>query len=138
MKEYVSPKKTNLEFMVCALDYLIGDLISFLGREKITENTTIFIFPDHLKMGDPSIFSNTGKRGLYLITNAEEKTIKIDSSKPLFQIDLPKIILNGAKVKHNLNFFTDYIHSIEKNSYIKNNIDEITEINTNGFLRSSQ
>ena len=98
------------------------------------QNTVIYIFPDHLKMGDPTLFKDTDERGLYLITNANDKDISIDTSNKIYQIDLPKIILNGAKIEHNLKFFTDYI-SGDKDQYIRENINEITEINCSGLLR---
>lgn len=134
MEPYVSEKESDLEFMISAVDYMIGDFITFLNKKKILDNTILYIFPDHLKMGDPSIFKNTGDRGLYLITNASEKKLSIDRSEKIYQIDLPKIILNGAEIEHNLTFFTDYI-SENKNQFIKDNIPSITEINTNGMLR---
>ena len=136
MEGLIPKKKSSLEFMVCALDYMVGDLISFIKKEGITDNTIVYIFPDHLKMGDPSMFSSTGKRGLYFITNAEKEDLVLDTTKKIYQIDLPKIILNGAKIKHNLKFLTDYIDG-DKNDYIKNNIFSITEINTNGLSRYS-
>lgn len=134
MESFISNQKSDLEFMVAAVDYMIGDFISFLEKEKLFENTTIYIFPDHLKMGDPSMFNNTGDRGLYLITNAKREATAIDTLQKLYQIDLPKIILNGAKIEHNVKFLSDYING-NKETFIKNNILEITEINTNGIRR---
>jgi glycerophosphoryl diester phosphodiesterase len=133
MESVIPRKNSNLEFMVASLDYLIGDFISFLQKNMIMENTTIYLFPDHLKMGDPSIFKDLGERGLYLITNSG--MIK-ESNETIYQIDLPKIILNGSNIKHNLKFLTDYIPK-EKGAYINNNILTITEINTNGILNPS-
>jgi|TARA_B110000091_G_C13795727_1_gene467761 lipoteichoic acid synthase len=129
MESFISPKKTDLEFTVAALDYLVGDFISYLQKNNLLENTTIFLFPDHLKMGDPSIFDDTGKRELYIITNKENKRI---NNKDIYQIDLPRIILEGSKVKHNLKFLSDYI-KINKKQFIEENILTITEINTNGI-----
>jgi len=134
MEGIISKKDTDFNFMISAVDYMIDDFISFLNKKDFLSNTTVYIFPDHLKMGDPSMFNNTGDRGLYIITNAEKEALSVDTSETLYQIDLPKIILKGAKVEHNLKFLTDYI-SGDKNEYIKNHIIQITEINTNGFLR---
>ena len=134
MESFVMNKNSDLEFMVAAVDYMVGDFISFLNKKNMLENTIIYIFPDHLMMGDNSMFKNTGDRGLYLITNANKEKTAIDTSQILYQIDLPKIILNGTEIEHNLKFLTDYI-SGDKNTYIKNNIPVITEINTNGLLR---
>ncbi|THD66789.1 hypothetical protein E7Z59_13505 [Robertkochia marina] len=133
MESVISPKESDLEFMVAALDYLIGDFIRFLETKNIMEDTAIFIFPDHLKMGDPTIFENTGDRSLYCITNTKGNFLR--KNKSFYQIDLPKIILSGAQVDHNLKLLTDYING-DKDDFIRNNIDLITEINTNGILNN--
>jgi len=133
MESVIPPKDTELEFTVASLDYLIGDFISFLEKQGVLNNTTIYLFPDHLKMGDPSMFKNSGKRSLYCISNST--TLVIDTTTILYQIDLPKIILDGANIKHNLKFLTDYI-SGNKNKYIQENLLPLTEINTNGILNS--
>lgn len=134
MEDIIAPQNTNLEFMISAVDYMVGDFITYLKKLEILENTSVYIFPDHLKMGDPLIFKNTGKRGLYLITNAKKTDIKITPTEKLYQIDLPKIILNGAKIEHNQKFFTDYI-SGNKDDYIRENILKLTAINTSGLSR---
>ena len=61
----------------------------------------------------------------------------VDTTKTMYQIDLPKVILNGANIKHNLTFLTDYIHG-NKNDFIKKNIIPITEINKNGIIKFKQ
>ncbi len=131
MEAFVSSKSTNLEFMVAAVDYMIGDFISFLESENLLNNTSIYIFPDHLKMGNPSIFEGTGERGLYFLTNSNNYD-KTDSV--LYQIDIPKLILEGAEIEHNLKFLCEYIKG-DKNKFIEENILELTEINTSGILR---
>jgi len=133
MESVISKKNSDLEFMVAALDYEIGDLISYLEEEGLLQNTVFYIFPDHQKMGNPAMFKGTGARGLYLITNSNSIAID-DSSQVLYQVDLPCMILQGAKIKHNVNFLTDYIKG-DKNEYIKNNIFALTAINTNGLHR---
>ncbi len=134
MEDFISKKNSNLEFMVAAVDYMIGDFIHFLDKENLLSNSSIFIYPDHLKMGDPSMFESNEERGLYLITNTK---ISEDSITKKYQLDIPKIILKGAEVEHNLKFYTDYV-SGDKNKYIINNIAEITEINTHGLLRQGE
>ncbi len=134
MESIISKKNSELEFMVAAIDYMVGDFISYLKEQDLLDSTVVYIFPDHLKMGDPSMFKNTGERGLYVITNSENQNKKKNDSTKLYQIDLPKIILDGAKIEHNLKFLTDYIEG-DKNQYIKDNLLELTEINTNGLLR---
>jgi Sulfatase len=134
MEVFVPPKNSNLEFTVSSVDYLIGDFIDYLKRQNILSNTIVFIFPDHLKMGNPMIFDGTGKRSLYLLTNANKKDIAFKESNYLNQIDLPKIILDGSKINHNTKFLTDYI-SGDKNQFVLNNIEKLTSINTSGILR---
>jgi hypothetical protein len=118
-----------LEYSVSTVDYLIGDFISFVQQSGLLENTVIYLFPDHLKMGDPSMFKDTGSRGLFLIANSNSI---IHSDEKLYQIDLPKIILKGAGIEHNLKFLTDYI-SINKDEFIRENLHLLTEINTVGI-----
>lgn len=132
----IGEKDSELEFMVAALDYMIAEFIDFLEEEGVLENTVVYLFPDHLKMGNPRMFNGTGKRELYLITNASKSKLKIDTTNELYQIDLPRIILNGAEVENNLKFLSDYIpHDEDKNEYLKRNVDLITQINTNGIYR---
>jgi glycerophosphoryl diester phosphodiesterase len=136
MEAFVSPKESNLEFTVSSVDYLIGDFIEYLKHKNILSNTIVYIFPDHLKMGNPMIFDGTGERNLYLLTNANKNDITFNESNYLNQIDLPKIILNGSKIDHNSKFLTEYISGY-KNQFILNNIEKITTLNTSGILRMS-
>jgi len=134
MEEYVPPQESNLEFMVSAVDYMLGDFINYLKRENILSNTIVYIFPDHIKMGNPAIFVGTGKRSLYLLTNAIDSNLTFKKTDTLYQIDLPKIILEGADIKHNAKFLTDYI-SGDKNKFIQDNVNMLTTLNTSGLLR---
>ena len=111
----------DLEHSVKSLDYLIGDLIKFLKREKLLENTAVFIGPDHLLPNNKSIketykkFSDT-ERSLYLISNKD-----FPSSITQTQIEIPKIVLDTAKIKHNHKFFFEY-NSIENlHEYLNKN-----------------
>lgn len=133
MKSVISPKSSNLEFSVATVDYLIADFIEFLEKKELLNNTVVFLFPDHLKMGDPEIFNGTGKRMLYVLTNADGQNFMADTTD-LYQIDLPKVILNGAGISHNLKFLTDYI-SGGKDEFILDHIQAITEINAVGLSR---
>ncbi len=134
MKAYVSPKKTDLEFMVSAVDYLVGDFVRFLDKQNILSNTVVYIFPDHLKMGDPSLFDGTGERGLYLLSNASDKSLSIKDRNNLYQIDLGKIILNGALIQNNQKFMTDYLPK-NKNQFVQKNVNLLTSVNSSGLLR---
>lgn len=134
MEEFVAKRDSDLSFMISAVDYLVGDFISFLKKEKILENTVVYIYPDHLKMGDASMFDPKKERGLYLLTNATYDSLDLKSVDKIYQVDLPKIMLSGMGVEHNVKFLTDYV-SGDKEEFIKNNLSSLTEINTNGLLR---
>ncbi len=135
MEKFLPKQESNLKFIVSAVDYLVKDFITFLEQKNILDNTIVFIFPDHLKMGDGSIFNSTGKRILYLITNASKRLIDKYCDDILYQIDLPKIIMDGAEIKHNFKFLADYI-SEDKNEFIKNNITNLTKINISGLFKT--
>jgi len=134
MEKFVTKKGSDFEFMISAVDYLVGDFISFLKNEKLLEDTVVFIYPDHLKMGDTSMLDSSKDRGLYLLTNASVDSLKLTSSEKTYQVDLPKLILSGAGVKHNAKFLSDYV-SGDKEKFIKKNLSALTELNTSGFLR---
>lgn len=133
MEGLVAKQNSQLEFMVSAVDLMVGDFVKFLDKEGILANSVVFIFPDHLKMGDASLFNNTGKRELYVITNATKKDIS-SATNDLYQVDLPKLILEGAQIKTNARFFSDYIKG-DKEKYITDNVSKITSFNTAGLNR---
>ncbi len=130
MKEFVSEQRNILEFTVASVDYLIGDFISFLKKEKILENTVIYLFPDHLLMQKFSQTINDfpQPRGLYLMTNANSQKISYTANKHILQIDLPKIILEGAEIEHNVKFLTDFIET-DKTKFIKFNKSKLLNLN---------
>ncbi|MEZ4796837.1 MAG: sulfatase-like hydrolase/transferase [Flavobacteriaceae bacterium] len=134
MEGLVDQQSSDLEFMVASIDYMLRDFVSFLDDNDYLNNTSVYIFPDHLKMGDDSLFSDTGERGLYVLTNAYKDNINAKDCNNLYQIDLPNIILDGAKIKHNAKFLSHYIDG-DKNEYIKNHISELTSLNVSGFSR---
>ena len=132
MEKYISPKESDLEFMVAALDYLVGDFIAYLKRENLLSNTVIYIYPDHLKMGSPISFDDIGTRSLYVLTNAKKEHLK--NTDDLYQIDIPNIVLDGANVKHNGVFLTNNITG-DKNQFIKDHLQELISLNTAGISR---
>lgn len=134
MEAHLPPQASDLEFMVSALDYMLKDFISFLDQEGLLPNTVVYIYPDHLKHGDPAIFENTGERGLFLLTNAEHGSLGTQESDILNQIDLPEIVLNGAQITHNATFLSNYIAE-DKNRFTEENIHELTLINLAGLSR---
>lgn len=140
MKKYISKRNSRLEFCVSSVDYLVGDFIKFLKDENLLENTSIFIFPDHLMMGHGGkIISKLKeeKRKLYLLTNVNEKMLGRKSSDVIYQIDLPRLIVNGAEIKTNANFLTDFVTQKDKNKFIEKNILKITSLNHASLDRKS-
>lgn len=136
MEGIIAPQETQLEFMVASVDHMVGELVEFLENEDMLSNTVVYIFPDHLKMGDPSILNGTGERGLYLLTNAKASNLDLDPNRGVCQLDLPKLILNGAEIKHNARFLTEYING-SKTDYVSKNLSNITSLNNAGVKRKN-
>ncbi|MCP5051017.1 MAG: sulfatase-like hydrolase/transferase [bacterium] len=131
MERVISKQKSDMEFMVASVDYLIDDFIGFLKSEGTFSNTAIFILPDHLLMGKttPILRSFSKDRGLYLITNIKEELLSFKTKNRLYQIDLPKIILEGAQVKHNAKFLAEFIKNKNKSHYIEKNKKNLFALN---------
>ena len=133
MEKMVSLQNSEIEFMAASVDYMVGDFIQFLDDENMLDNTIVYIFPDHLKMGDASMFNGTGKRGLFLLTNASKNELEFIDKK-LYQIDLPRVILEGAEVEHNASFLTNYIEG-DVVDFIRDNSTHIASLNSSGLIR---
>ena len=130
MDSLLPPQKSRLELMVSATDYLIGDLMDFLKKEEFLDNTVVYIYPDHLLMGNKSrVLEDFEERQLYLLTNADKSKLSQDPNRPIHQIDLPKIILEGAEIKHNAKFLTDFILEEDKDSFLRENNQELLSLN---------
>lgn len=112
----------NLEHSVKSLDYLIGDFVSFLKKQNILDNTILFIAPDHMLPDNKSIketykkFKNS-ERYLYLISNKEF----ISNNKEKIQIEIPKILLDTAEIKHNHKFFYEKNSIKDLKKYLNDN-----------------
>lgn len=132
--ELLIPKRENdLEFSVSAVDYLIGDFINYLKNEKLLDDTVIFIFPDHNLMGSagPVIEKlRKSERQSYLITNVDEKILPKKTSDTLYQIDLPRMIVNGAEIKTNAKFLRDYIKQTDYIKFLNENRVKLTTLNS--------
>ncbi len=130
MDSILPAQKSRLELMVSATDYLIGDLMDFLKAEDMFSNTVFYIYPDHLLMGNASgVLEDFNERSLYLLTNAEPQNIGYSVKKDIYQIDIPKIILNGAQIEHNGKFLTDFIEDLNKNIFLNNNSQHLLRLN---------
>lgn len=130
-------KGSKIETMIAATDYLIGDLMTFLRGQDLLESTAVIILPDHIWMGNtPGILKKLpDERMLYVITNAEEKNFSFDNTRPIYQSDLPKLILQAANIEHNMRFFMDFQNNVEPDKFIDENSDKILSLNEASFLR---
>ncbi len=119
---------SNLELMVMALDQHVGELVEFLKAAGQLEETAIFIMPDHLLMGNEARVLNEfpNHRSLFLITNSE--TPSYDPGQTILQADVPKMILDGAGVRHNLSFMTEMIEG-DKLAFIEKNKPRFVQLN---------
>ncbi len=132
MEQFISKKDNDIEFSASAVDYLINDLIVYLKENSLLENTSIYIFPDHLLMGShhPALDKlRKETRQLYLITNVDEKNLHKDTKDTIYQIELPRIILDGAEIKTNAKFLVDFIKTEDIDSFLKKNRVKLTSLN---------
>ncbi|MCT8341205.1 sulfatase-like hydrolase/transferase [Flavobacteriaceae bacterium TK19130] len=131
MEGVIPPRKSDLEFMVSAVDYYINDFFEFLEKEGFLENTVVYIYPDHMFMGSASqaVNSFSKQRGLYVISTAPEANFSHPVEQPLFQIDLPRILLDGADIKTNAAFIADFVEPSKKKKYIRSNVTNFLSLN---------
>ncbi|WP_176700814.1 hypothetical protein, partial [Gilliamella sp. Fer4-1] len=71
------------------------------------------------------------ERKLYLLTNASIQDLQKTPDQTIYQIDLPRLILNGAQVASNGKFLTDYLSApnFDKKQFIEKNKANIATIN---------
>ncbi|MCU7835971.1 MAG: sulfatase-like hydrolase/transferase [gamma proteobacterium symbiont of Taylorina sp.] len=139
MEKFISKRKNNLEFSISSIDYLVNDFIKFIKHENIFNNTAIFIFPDHLLMSSNSQVMEKlkkTKRQLYLITNTIESDLPKKTTNTIYQIDLPKMIVSGAKINTNAKFLIDFIDNNDVINFLKNNKVKLTTLNTASIIKS--
>ena len=134
MAEIIPEQKSQLELMVAALDKHIGELVSQLEQDGKLENTALYILPDHLIYHIACRVLNdfVEPRDLFVITNSRPGSF--DPEEYLLQIDIPKFILEGAEVRHNLNFLTDKIRG-DKISYLDKHRKTILQLNESALVR---
>jgi phosphoglycerol transferase MdoB-like AlkP superfamily enzyme len=136
MESLVAKQSSNLEFTVASLDYNLGQFMTYLKQAGLMENTVIYIFPDHQMMGygtDVIAKLSQKPRGLYLITNADTVSLGKSTADTVFQIDLPRIIVDGAHVKSNAKFLTDFLTDRNKSEYINQNKEQLATLNSSSF-----
>ncbi|MCX8649309.1 LTA synthase family protein [Gilliamella sp. B2776] len=134
MQSVISPKDDNMSFVAASLDYNVGQFIRYLKDNGLLDNTVFYIFPDHLMMGAGTATINRlsqKERKLYLLTNAKTKNLHKTPDQVIYQIDLPRLILNGAQVKSNAKFLTDYLTepNLNKKQFIEQYKSKIATIN---------
>ncbi|WP_392561353.1 LTA synthase family protein [Orbus sturtevantii] len=133
MEPLISKKDNSMSFAAASLDYNLNRFIEYLDKQGMLKNTVFYIFPDHLMMGaGTQTIANLSQRErfLYLLTNANSTDLAMDVKSTIYQIDLPRIILDGAGIKTNARFLTDYLdHTIDKKQFIIDHKSAIATIN---------
>lgn len=112
MHNHIKEYDDNMDFVAASLDHSVGDFIQFLEDEEMIKDTVFYIFPDHLMMGAGTrtiARLSAQQRSLYMISNANSVILGRDPSEKIYQIDLPRLILDGAEVNSNATFLTDYL-----------------------------
>lgn len=127
------PQKSQLELMVRSLDHEVSNLVEFI-QQTDPENTVIYIMPDHKLMGSLARVLNDLRepRDLFLMTNADIPSYKV--GEKINQIDVAKMVLEGAAVSHNMQFLTDNI-SGNKWTFLNENRRNILQLNEAGIDR---
>lgn len=134
MTSVISPKDDNMSFVAASLDHNLGQFIQNLKDNGLLNNTVFYIFPDHLMMGAGTSTINhlsEKERKLYLLTNAQTQDLKKTTDQTIYQIDLPRLILNGAQIETNAKFLTDYLTepNFDKKQFIEQNKSNIATLN---------
>jgi phosphoglycerol transferase len=132
MEERIGTDRDGLEFSVAALDWLIGDFFDFLSARGLLDNTVVYLFSDHLLMG------RTGKileklkkeeRSSLLISNADSNVLGRKPGQPVYIIELPRLILDGAGISSNARFLTDFIDEKNLSGFTARNAPKLTALN---------
>jgi hypothetical protein len=140
MEQHVSKKENSLEFSIASVDYLINDFVEYLKKKKLLKNTAIFIFPDHLLMGRGGEVHKKlamQDRKLYLLTNIGSDQFEKKTSDTVYQVDLPRLIIDGAEIKTNAKFFFDLLNVNDKIKFIEDNNIKITTLNASAIAKKS-
>ena len=135
LSNIVKQEKSDLETAVKQADYLVGEFIDFLKQNGYLKNTVVYIFPDHLFMGETNLLQTKEERKLWFLTNADANDLHVDTAN-FYQLDIPSNILSGAKIKHNARFLTDEIKQ-NKNEFIRENSKLLLVLNTLSIKREN-
>ncbi|RKS85959.1 phosphoglycerol transferase [Orbus hercynius] len=137
MENVIDKQLDDMSFAAASLDYNLGQFIDYLEQKGLLANTVFYIFPDHLMMGSGTKTIATlseNPRFLYLLTNAQAADLGEYTAKEgnIYQLDLPRIILDGAQIKTNARFWTDSFsigNGENRAAMIENNITNIATLN---------
>ncbi len=138
MEGVVGGSRKGLLFSVSALDSLVEDFVSSLGRQGLLQRTAVFLFPDHLLMGGSrDVIRRLGRdgRGLYLLTNVKPAALPRETTDTISQLDLPRIILDGSAIRSNARFLTDYLGGADPAAFIRRHTGDLAALNTASLRR---
>jgi glycerophosphoryl diester phosphodiesterase len=125
MEGIIEKKNSDLEFMIASVDQYVGDLMAFLKKEKLLEDTAVIIVPDHLFMAKHEVVSQLDQRSLLVLTSEKNKQW---NQEALQQISMPRTILNLASINTNATFLCDFIEG-NKNQFIDSNEEKRRDLN---------
>lgn len=142
MEKVIDKQDDDMAFAAASLDYNVGQFINYLEQQGLLANTVFYIFPDHLMMGaGTSMIAKLSakQRSLYVITNAESIDLGQYVAMPnnIYQIDMPRIILDGAQVKSNARFWTDYLDrtpKMNRAAHVEQVLSQIATLNRSAVL----
>ncbi len=132
VRQFVAPGKNDLELSIAAVDFFIGDFIAYLERKGLLDNTAVYILPDHLLMGYNQDFHphlDENKRQLYLITNVNSNVLKKKTTEDVYQIELPRLIVEGVGIKTNAKFLFDFINDKDVLGFLEKNKFKLASLN---------
>ena len=120
----------NMQHAIKSLDFHIGDFVKFLKNENLLSNTAIFIAPDHLFPSNKSLqnlinHKKNSDNSLYLISNKKFVTEK----NKVFQLELPKIVLDTSGIFHNHRFFYEGFNQKDLRKFVNDNKSNISHFN---------
>lgn len=140
MDSFVKKRETRLEQTVSFADYLIHDFIQYLKSKQLLSKTSIYIFPDHLLISEPnkvlSLLSKK-KRSLFLITNEPEHKFTKTTNQTLYQLEIPRVIIDGAEIETNAKFLTDYVKEKNIIDFVQRNIFRLVSLNNSSISRTN-
>ena len=140
MEQYISKKENSLEFCVSSVDYLINNFIEYLKSKDLLKNTAIFIFPDHLLMGrGGEVHKKLAMqyRKLYLLTNIKNKQFNKRTTDTIYQVDLPRLIIDGSGIKTNAKFLFDLLDTNNKIKFIEEHNVKISTLNVASIAKEN-